>query len=527
MTRELEVVYEQGIRRPRKPLREAWICLVLALIFLFGNSVSNPVNAAGFSGQISGIKTIQVVPFEKSLGVSRVRLVFDDQFAYLATPDGLFRTSRSLSATSPRTLIFAGEGFSNLYVRNNVLYVLKDGGDPRSNTLEAHSFLKSTDHGQTFVPLDEGLTWCIQQFCGYMSATEAFFSNNLIFLAAGGGSNFFVSQDEGKNWKVLQGFAEPVLCTPSAFEMIGNKVLFGGECPLDFAFLAARNLRPDMLDWSGPYREIMGLAQLSNRNVQFIAQSPNTSFVFAGVEGGLLKSYDLGESYQFKIKHPFDVPSPKYPYIQQILLPTTYPDLIVVGGFNKAPPEISGYLAYSRDHGENWTDISDLILTPEYSTFSVGFVTQDPEGRILVGLIDNSPTRITIVELLVSSPVILLTENNEGDRAVALESVTLRRDPFSVVNEHNFSSDQRTRISLFATNILPGDVNVSAITARAEDSAHTIHQLPVEFVGITPNTPWLTTVVVRLPDSLANAGDVRVSIVVRGVESNKALLKIQ
>jgi hypothetical protein len=122
--------------------------------------------------------------------------------------------------------------------------------------------------------------------------------------------------------------------------------------------------------------------------------------------------------------------------------------------------------------------------------------------------------------------VILLTENDQGEQALALESVTLRRDPFSVVNEHNFSADRRTRISLFATNILPIDASISAITAKAEDSAHTIHQLPIEFVGKTPNSPWLTTIVVKLPDSLINAGDVRVSIAVRGVESNNALLKI-
>ena len=500
--------------------------LVLTFILVSSSSTQIRVNAAGFNGQIGGVETVQVVPYVTSLGVNAVRLVFDDQFAYLATPDGLFRTSRSLSANSPRTLIFAGQGFYNLYVHNNVLYVLKEGGDPRSNTREAHSFLKSTDHGQTFVPLDEKLTWCIQQFCGYLSATEAFFRGNLIFLAAGYGSNFFVSQDEGKNWKLLQGANEPSVCTPSAFEIIGNKILFGGECPLDFAFIALRTLQPDMLGLIG-LRQIMGWEQLANRNVQFIAQSPNTSFVFAGVEGGLLKSYDLGETFQFKIKHPFDVLTPKFPYIQQILLPTTYRDLIVVGGFNKAPPEIAGYLAYSPDHGENWTDISDLILTPEYSTFTVGFVTQDPQGRILVGLVDDGPKKITIVELLVSATVTLLTENDQGERALALDSVTLRRDPFSLFNEHNFSSDRRTRISLFATNIRANDANVSAITAQAEDSAHTIHQLPVEFVGKTPNSPWLTSIVVRLPDSLANAGDVRVSISVRGVESNKALVKIQ
>lgn len=465
------------------------------------------------------------MPYELDRSRTRLRLVFDDQFAYLATPDGLFRMAASLSADSPRTFLgFAGYEISNLYVHNNILYVLKQSGDAGANTLDAHSFLKSTDHGQTFVPLDEGLKWCFQDHCEYLWATEAIFRDNLIFLAAGGGNNFFVSQDDGKNWKLLQGLAEPVLCYSSAFEIAGNKVLFGGECPLDSAFLMVRTFRPDMLGLTDQFRQVLGLAELQNRNVQFIAQSPNTPFVFAGVEGGLLKSYDLGESYQFKIKHPLNVPNPKYPYIQHVLLPTTYRDLIVVGGFDKAA--LAGYLAYSQDHGENWTDISDLILTPEYSTFAVGFVTEDPQGRVLVGLIEKNPQEITIAEVLVSAPVTLLTENDQ-DRAVALDSVTLERDPFSPLNDHNFSSDRRTRISLFATNIRSTDSNTSAITAQAEDSQHKLHQLPVEFVGKTPNSLWLTAVVARLPDTLANAGDVRVSISVRGVESNKALLNIK
>ena len=508
--------------------------LVLTLMlfpFVLGDAVSalqpSLVSTANFNGQISGIKTIQVVPYEKDLGLTRLHLVFDDQFAYIATPDGLFRTAASLSANSPRTFLgFAGYTITNLYIHNNALYVLKQGGDPRSNTLAAHSFLKSTDHGQTFVPLDKGLEWCYQDYCEYMWATEAIFKDNLIFLAAGGGPNLFVSQDDGKNWKLLQGAAEPNLCSSVAFEIVGSKVLFGGECPLDFAYLVVRTLRPDLLDWTGQSRQVMGLAELQNRNVQFIVQSPNTPFVFAGVEGGLLKSYDLGESYQFKIKHPIDVANPKYPYIEHILPPTTYRDLIVVGGFDKADPNISGYLAYSQDHGENWIDISDLVLTPEYSTFAVAFVTEDPQGRVLVGLIRMNPKEITIAEVVVSAPVALLTESDQ-DRAVALDSVTFKRDPFSPINDHNFSSDRRTRISLFATSILPADRKTSAITAQAEDSAHKLHQLPVEFVGKTPNYPWLTAVVIRLPETLANAGDVRVSISVRGVESNKALLNIK
>jgi hypothetical protein len=490
-----------------------------------GTALQNRLGAANFTEEVTAIKTVQVVPYQETVG--RVRLVFDDEFAYLATPDGLFRTSRSLNANSSRTLIgFAGQPIYNLYVRDNVLYVLKEGGDVRSNSIDVHSFLKSTDHGQTFVPLDNGLSWCLSNSCWYLPATQAFFKDSLIFLAAGHGSNFFVSPDEGKTWKVLNGSREPQLCSDAAFELIGNKVLFGGECPLDSAYLSVGTLREDMLDWtsSGQPRQVMGLQELENRNVQFIAHSPNTPFALAGVEGGLLKTYDLGEMYQFKLKYPFDNGSELYPYIQHALLSTSYRDLFFVAGFNKA--RVTGYLAYSRDHGETWTNLSNLILPPNYSTAGVGFLTQDPQGRILAGLFNANARELIIAEVTISAPVVLLTEDDQ-DRALALDSVTLQGDPFSLSNDHNFSSDRRTRISLFATNILPPDQNASAITARAEDFTHKLYELPVEFVTKVPNYSWLTQIVVRLPDDIANAGDVHINIAVRGVESNKPVINIR
>ena len=53
-----------------------------------------------------------------------------------------------------------------------------------------------------------------------------------------------------------------------------------------------------------------------------------------------------------------------------------------------------------------------------------------------------------------------------------------------------------------------------------------IHSLPVEFVGKVQNNFWFTQIVVKLPDDLAHAGDVQVSVTVRGVSSNKVLIKI-
>jgi hypothetical protein len=493
----------------------------------FGQPVENRVGLANFHGQITGLKTIQVLPYKNNPFTGRIaHIAFDDEFAYVATPDGLFRTSHIITPDSPTIFLgFANKLILNLYVHENVLYVLKVGGDPRSNTLEAHSFLKSTDHGQTFIPLDEALQWCYQDYCEYMLTTHVFFREKLIFLASGGGNNFYVSKDQGKNWIVLFGFPEPAVCSEAAIEMIGRKVLFGGECPLDFAYLRVGTLREDMLGWAedGFPRQVMGLQELENRNVQFIKHSPNTSFALAGVEGGLLRSSDLGETYQFKLKYP-TAEIQKFPYIHELLDPGRYKDLFIAGGFDKTG--LIGYLAYSFDHGDTWTDISQLTHTPEYSSYDITFIHEDPAGRILVGIAKKNEQKIVIAEVLITAPVTLLTRGDQ-QRAVAFDSATFFAGPFSIFNDHNFSSDKRTRISLFATNIAPADENASAITARVEDAQHNFYQLPVEFVGRTPGYPWMTQIVVRLPEELARAGDVNVQVGVRGVESNKALLSFQ
>jgi hypothetical protein len=117
----------------------------------------------------------------------------------------------------------------------------------------------------------------------------------------------------------------------------------------------------------------------------------------------------------------------------------------------------------------------------------------------------------------------LLTEEGTG-RAIVLDSVTWLREPFPVVTTHNFSLDARTRIVLFAThvNLTPGE----NISAQAEDSQNRVFPLTVEFVGKVPRFDWLTQVIVKLPDELAIAGEVRVSINVRGISSNKVPLSI-
>jgi hypothetical protein len=107
-------------------------------------------------------------------------------------------------------------------------------------------------------------------------------------------------------------------------------------------------------------------------------------------------------------------------------------------------------------------------------------------------------------------------------RAIALDSVTWKSEPFPLAQPVLFGSDARTRIMLFATNLdlLPNE-NASAVTAEAEDGAGTRYPLTIEYVGSVSGFAWMSSVVVRLNDSLGDVGDVLVGISLHGTLSNR------
>jgi len=78
-----------------------------------------------------------------------------------------------------------------------------------------------------------------------------------------------------------------------------------------------------------------------------------------------------------------------------------------------------------------------------------------------------------------------LISEETSTRAVAVESVTQTREPFATISQVTWGSDNRTRIMLFAMGVAAGE-NASAVTADAEDGAHHIYHLTVEYVGVVP-----------------------------------------
>jgi len=111
-----------------------------------------------------------------------------------------------------------------------------------------------------------------------------------------------------------------------------------------------------------------------------------------------------------------------------------------------------------------------------------------------------------------TSPV--LVSHPDSTRAIAFDSVTRTREPFTTT----------TRIMLFAMKLAlqPGET----LTADAEDAQHTLYPMTVEYVGPVPDNPWVSSVVIRVPENLPATGDVLVRIKYRDVVSNRVRVGI-
>ena len=155
----------------------------------------------------------------------------------------------------------------------------------------------------------------------------------------------------------------------------------------------------------------------------------------------------------------------------------------------------------------------------------VSFSAAVNDGRFRSATLVVAGQLFTVTQAPGLAPALFTEE--ASTKALALDSVTLVRDPFTVLTGDNFSQDQRRRVALFAANAeLLSEENVSALTVLAEDSQQRVFPLTVEYVGRVPGYDWLTQFNVRLPDELENAGDVSLSIKLRGLSSNKARLSL-
>lgn len=136
---------------------------------------------------------------------------------------------------------------------------------------------------------------------------------------------------------------------------------------------------------------------------------------------------------------------------------------------------------------------------------------------------------ISIAAIISSPPVrhsraqqkkLTLISHETSTRAISVDSVTQKTEPFDTTSEVPWGNDDHTRLMIFAMG-LDRSASPDEITAGAEDGAHNFYSLAVERVGPVPEQDWAMAVVVRLDDALHDVGDVLIGISYQGTKSNR------
>jgi hypothetical protein len=343
---------------------------------------------------IKSLQPVREIPFSLTDSVVFERLAYarDAAFDYLGTPEGLHRVPRLASSAPLERIAFPGEMINAIaFDDSGAMYVAK--GYSWYAVWQEHTLMRSRDGGATFTPVDAGLHDCVVETeCGYLVPEEISFAPGRMFVSAGG--NVLVTADEGANYKVLVGATsdgKPAAQTcPVTFERVGQRLIYGGECPLDFGYVRAGSLRGDFLEWQS-LPETITPPQMQNRNVQFIEELSGGA-IYAGIEGALMKSTDGGRTFDYVIYYPLSAPD-RYPYISEIVESSRHPGLLLAGGFDKKNQV--AYLAYSPDNGASWNDISGLVADAS----NVGLLAEDADGRLLVGTFVRDRFVISEVQL--------------------------------------------------------------------------------------------------------------------------------
>ena len=125
--------------------------------------------------------------------------------------------------------------------------------------------------------------------------------------------------------------------------------------------------------------------------------------------------------------------------------------------------------------------------------------------------------------MLGQRPPIIVSEVN-STRAIALDSVTLAKEPFQLSSR--FARDGRTRVIVFVLNLPVAPGVEATLAADVETANHLLHALLVEKAFTVDSLPWLTGVVLRLNDDLSDAGDVLLRLNKNGLVSNRVRVAI-
>lgn len=267
---------------------------------------------------------------------------------------------------------------------------------------------------------------------------------------------------------------------------------------------AAQNLHT--IDFEGERREISGSGEYDVDGIRFVSAFGLSVAPDFGTTNTKLHAHTIGEITFMTVYLP--------------------PGTTAVGFDQFEKP-----MTISTSTGESVT-----MIASDNSTF-VGFVSDQPIQTLTVMLDFPEPTPNAVLDNFSfgqrragnEPPTPLLLADATTGRAAAFDSVALTSEPFGVATPRtrNLADDGLTRVTLLVVGVrldAPGEA--ANVSARAVDAQQRVFDLPVEAVGGARNLSWLAQVTVRLPAALAGAGDVTVSVNVRGAQSNGVTLRV-
>ena len=121
-------------------------------------------------------------------------------------------------------------------------------------------------------------------------------------------------------------------------------------------------------------------------------------------------------------------------------------------------------------------------------------------------------------------PELIMMEGSEV--ALALESVSLAAQPFSLFNALGLNNDGFIRVMVFAKNFEPV-TSPSQISVVARDDKGQTYPIEVEYVAEVPGLSWLKQVNVKLPANTLGGKCVQLRLTVAEVNSNDARICVK
>jgi hypothetical protein len=180
-------------------------------------------------------------------------------------------------------------------------------------------------------------------------------------------------------------------------------------------------------------------------------------------------------------------------------------DLLVAGD--------SGGFGYLSGNGDG-TFASPVFF--QAGSFSRSLVSGDfnNDGKLDFALTSGGSSEVNVLLNTSTTPPTIFVEQGTT-KAAALDSVTQVRGPFSILNAHNFSADQHTRIMLFTSNLGLTQPDAAILSVRANGML-----LTVEKVGTVSGVEGLNAsyIIVKLPDGLPS-GNLPLTVTLHGVVS--------